>query len=68
MKGFTTSNRTGTIGYMAPELFVVSDKHNTGKQPIPRTSFASDVWAFGLVALGVCAFPFFALPSVDVRV
>ncbi|KAF7358679.1 TKL/TKL-ccin protein kinase [Mycena sanguinolenta] len=55
VKGFTTSNRAGTILYMAPELFVVSGEHNTGEQAIPRTTFASDMWAFGLVALGILA-------------
>ncbi|KAJ6453317.1 kinase-like domain-containing protein, partial [Mycena sanguinolenta] len=51
---FATSNRVGTIVYMAPELFVVSGESGTGYQVIPRTIFASPLWDFGIVALGVC--------------
>ncbi|KAJ7797145.1 kinase-like domain-containing protein, partial [Mycena olivaceomarginata] len=58
VKGFTTSNRAGTIIYMAPELFVASGEDSTVEQITPCTTFASDMWAFGLVALGVCTFLF----------
>ncbi|KAF7345559.1 TKL/TKL-ccin protein kinase [Mycena venus] len=51
IKGFTTSNRAGTMVYMAPELF---EEHGAASElPAPRTTFESDTWAFGLVALGV---------------
>ncbi|KAJ6492273.1 kinase-like domain-containing protein [Mycena sanguinolenta] len=53
VKGFTTSNRAGTILYMAPELSIVSGEYTTGEQSTPRTTFSSDMWAFGLVALGI---------------
>ncbi|KAJ7821488.1 kinase-like protein [Mycena leptocephala] len=51
IKGFTTSNRAGTRVYMAPELF--EDQPGLSERPGPRTTFESDVWAFGLVSLGI---------------
>jgi hypothetical protein len=45
---------------MAPELF---EEHRPSEQPVRRTSFESDVWAFGLVSLGVCPLPY--LTPVD---
>ncbi|KAJ7264480.1 kinase-like domain-containing protein [Mycena haematopus] len=58
VKGFTTANRAGTMVYMAPELFIMSGEQNTAQWSPPRTTFASDVWAFGLVAFGIfTAFP-----------
>ncbi|KAJ7830170.1 kinase-like domain-containing protein, partial [Mycena olivaceomarginata] len=56
VSGFTTSRHVGTLVYMAPELWAYVTRHDKDQPPAPRTTFESDVWAFGLVAVGVCSF------------
>ncbi|KAJ7820202.1 kinase-like domain-containing protein [Mycena leptocephala] len=63
IEGFTTSNRAGTMVYMAPELF---EEHGALERPAPRTTFESDTWAFGLVALGtLTTFPLLTAKGLE---
>ncbi|KAJ7726952.1 kinase-like domain-containing protein, partial [Mycena metata] len=53
VNGFTTSHRAGTLVYMAPELWVYVSRHGKDQLPAPRATFESDIWTFGLVAVGI---------------
>ncbi|KAJ7881595.1 kinase-like domain-containing protein [Mycena olivaceomarginata] len=53
VSGFTTSHRAGTLVYMAPELWAYVTRHGKDQSPAPRATFESDIWTFGLVAVGI---------------
>jgi hypothetical protein len=65
--GFTTSHRAGTLVYMAPELWAYVTRHGKDQSPAPRATFESDIWTFGLVAVGVCSFSWTHLHPLDIR-
>lgn len=48
--GFTTKTPTGTPRFMAPELHVNGEGD---EEALPRTTKASDVWAYAMTVLEV---------------
>ncbi|KAJ7782128.1 kinase-like domain-containing protein, partial [Mycena olivaceomarginata] len=53
VSGFTTSHRAGTLVYMAPELWAYVTRNGKDQPPVPRATFESDIWMFGLVVVGI---------------
>jgi serine/threonine protein kinase len=49
--GFTTKTASGTMRYMAPELYSICDEEN--EDPIPRVTMATDVWAFAMTIIEI---------------
>lgn len=49
--GFTTDTASGTLRYLAPELFSISAEGED--EPIPRVTIPTDVWAFAMTVVEV---------------